>query len=110
MEIEDGCRKATRLLTLSLRAEQRHQPGRRRDLIVKGAHLARRQSAGAGHRPEVMSPAQPLPELRRHGQAAFHEFPVPRTEERRVGKEGVSTCRYRWVPSHYKTIQIQIHY
>src|SRR3546814_14411325 len=25
-----------------------------------------------------------------------------RTEERRVGKECVSTCRYRWSPSHYK--------
>src|SRR3546814_18064329 len=26
----------------------------------------------------------------------------PRSEERRVGKEGVSTCRSRWSPSHYK--------
>src|SRR3546814_12751594 len=25
-----------------------------------------------------------------------------RSEERRVGKEGVSTCRSRWLPSHYK--------
>src|SRR3546814_19350410 len=25
-----------------------------------------------------------------------------RSEERRVGKEGVSTCRYRWSPYHYK--------
>src|SRR3546814_20588918 len=25
-----------------------------------------------------------------------------RSEERRVGKEGVSTCRSRWWPSHYK--------
>src|SRR3546814_18410521 len=25
-----------------------------------------------------------------------------RSEERRVGKEGVSTCRYRWSPSHKK--------
>src|SRR3546814_11546062 len=25
-----------------------------------------------------------------------------RSEERRVGKECVSTCRYRWSPSHYK--------
>src|SRR3546814_13176903 len=24
----------------------------------------------------------------------------PRSEERRVGKEGVSTCRFRWVPDH----------
>src|SRR3546814_19797988 len=25
-----------------------------------------------------------------------------RSEARRVGKEGVSTCRSRWVPDHYK--------
>src|SRR3546814_18528904 len=25
-----------------------------------------------------------------------------RSEERRVGQECVSTCRYRWSPSHYK--------
>src|SRR3546814_12225934 len=25
---------------------------------------------------------------------------VPRSEERRVGKESVSTCRYRWSPYH----------
>src|SRR3546814_11229170 len=28
-----------------------------------------------------------------------------RSEERRVGKEGVSTCRSRWSLSHYKTKQ-----
>src|SRR3546814_16558407 len=27
---------------------------------------------------------------------------VPRSEERRVGKECVSTCRSRWSPYHYK--------
>src|SRR3546814_13518823 len=32
-----------------------------------------------------------------------------RTEERRVGKEGVSTCRSRWSPNHYKT-KIKKHY
>src|SRR3546814_17163130 len=26
----------------------------------------------------------------------------PRSEERRVGKECVSTCRSRWTPDHYK--------
>src|SRR3546814_13221171 len=26
-----------------------------------------------------------------------------RSEERRVGKECVRTCRYRWTPYHYKT-------
>src|SRR3546814_19548692 len=28
-----------------------------------------------------------------------------RSEERRVGKECVSTCRYRWSPYHYKKKQ-----
>src|SRR3546814_12847353 len=27
---------------------------------------------------------------------------LDRSEERRVGKECVSTCRSRWAPSHYK--------
>src|SRR3546814_14799804 len=30
------------------------------------------------------------------------EFIVLRSEERRVGKECVSTCRSRWAPYHYK--------
>src|SRR3546814_15800220 len=30
------------------------------------------------------------------------EHPVERSEERRVGKECVSTCRSRWSPDHYK--------
>src|SRR3546814_13011642 len=34
--------------------------------------------------------------------AAAHQvkFARPRSEERRVGKEGVSTCRSRWSPDH----------
>src|SRR3546814_13406403 len=28
------------------------------------------------------------------------EVVTPRSEERRVGKEGVSTCRSRWSPDH----------
>src|SRR3546814_15732914 len=30
-----------------------------------------------------------------------------RSEERRVGKEGVSTCRFRWSQSHYKKNTIE---
>src|SRR3546814_12090984 len=37
-----------------------------------------------------------------------HEFLQDgRSEERRVGKECVSTCRSRWAPYHYKKIEIQ---
>src|SRR3546814_14714908 len=33
----------------------------------------------------------------------FYAEPLyPRSEERRVGKECVSTCRSRWSPYHYK--------
>src|SRR3546814_12217465 len=31
--------------------------------------------------------------------------PTVRSEERRVGTEGVSTCRSRWSPEHYKKTQ-----
>src|SRR3546814_11818679 len=30
------------------------------------------------------------------------DVPIGRSEERRVGKECVSTCRSRWPPYHYK--------
>src|SRR3546814_20194293 len=35
-------------------------------------------------------------------------WPDQRSEERRVGKECVSTCRARWSPDHDKTKKIQI--
>src|SRR3546814_13713708 len=34
--------------------------------------------------------------------SACRSRPSGRSEERRVGKECVSTCRSRWSPSHYK--------
>src|SRR3546814_12218903 len=38
------------------------------------------------------------------GRAASRRFAARhRSEERRVGKECVSTCRSRWSPYHYKT-------
>src|SRR3546814_14450607 len=37
----------------------------------------------------------------------LHARPVgARSEERRVGKECVSTCRSRWSPYHYKKISV----
>src|SRR3546814_16662658 len=32
--------------------------------------------------------------------APFHFYPGPRSEERRVGKEFVNTCRSRWSTNH----------
>src|SRR3546814_4458083 len=34
------------------------------------------------------------------GESGLPEQPHRRSEERRVGKECVSTCRYRWSPYH----------
>src|SRR3546814_13153332 len=36
------------------------------------------------------------------------EWDLSRSEERRVGKEGVSTCRSRWWPYHYKKQKLQL--
>src|SRR3546814_11205820 len=41
-------------------------------------------------------PRSPFPLLPRHERAA------ERSEQRRVGKECVSTCRSRWTPDHSK--------
>src|SRR3546814_18202296 len=38
----------------------------------------------------------------RFQRTAFYRRGHPRSEERRVGKECVSTCRSRWSPYHYK--------
>src|SRR3546814_882068 len=51
---------------------------------------------------------QVLPHRRRHvlGQPGRHLLLLAqRSEERRVGKECVSTCRSRWSPYHYKKKQ-----
>src|SRR3546814_20584452 len=42
-------------------------------------------------------PAEYIPLLYRYAQCPKDEM---RSEERRVGKEGVSTCRSRWCPNH----------
>src|SRR3546814_11769489 len=50
-------------------------------------------------------------DARSQGWAFFNEVRADydwkrlRSEERRVGKECVSTCRYRWSPCHYKQKQ-----
>src|SRR3546814_14814519 len=40
-----------------------------------------------------------VPDVQQHRATVDGEF---RSEERRVGKECVSTCRSRWSPYHYK--------
>src|SRR3546814_13469326 len=60
---------------------------------------------------------EPLGALFEIGEATGPEIEEPapgkrrqdrRSEERRVGKECVSTCRYRWSPYHYKKKKTRI--
>src|SRR3546814_12245809 len=50
-------------------------------------------------RPRAARPKSACPWARR---TAPPDFRASRSEERRVGKECVSTCRSRWSPYHYK--------
>src|SRR3546814_19856902 len=52
----------------------------------------------------VRTNAPPLPGLTCWNSMTFHSCPsmLRRSEERRVGKECVSTCRSRWSPYHSK--------
>src|SRR3546814_4264505 len=66
-------------------------------------------SGGVAAQPADLSRDQFRPQLRRFPGAADErplqaggreEYALPRSEERRVGKECVSTCRSRWSPYH----------
>src|SRR3546814_15878026 len=52
-----------------------------------------------GYADEPTEADMPLP---RAAEIATEMAVRTRSEERRVGKEGVSTCRYRWAPYHEK--------
>src|SRR3546814_5097047 len=75
------------------------------DLLAgPGLHATPRDPAGgraamAGH-PRIGAVVQQGVERPPAGQGA--QQPVERSEERRVGKECVSTCRSRWLPYHNK--------
>src|SRR3546814_14726695 len=46
------------------------------------------------------TPPEPRPDPQPRTQQPQTEFTAPRSEERRVGKECVSTCSSRWSPYH----------
>src|SRR3546814_17372720 len=86
-----------------------------------------RETARLWQRPQIalygplraISPAEPaLPAVIRpflRGCAAHHAIEAisvitRRSEERRVGKECVITCRSRWSPYHYTNIQYNLQY
>src|SRR3546814_20247133 len=64
------------------------------DWVRAGDPIATVGSSGGQGRPALYF------ELRSNGKPVD---PRSRSEERRVGKEGVSTCRSRWSPYHKKT-------
>src|SRR3546814_17985837 len=70
-------------------------------------HLLHEWSGCAFRRPSARrtSDLQRSPDvfpLARERGAGWRKPPRPRSEERRVGIECVSTCRSRWSPYHYK--------
>src|SRR3546814_19298597 len=63
----------------------------------------------------AVSPArrrQGIPSGRRTSRArirtGLRREMLGRSEQRRVGQEGVSTCRSRWSPVHYKTRHVNV--
>src|SRR3546814_15428956 len=55
------------------------------------------------HNPLVRFGLGKQPSGRRQDRTGWLWTEAIRSEERRVGKECVSTCRYRWSPFHLKT-------
>src|SRR3546814_5945248 len=63
------------------------------DLEVRSGSEAYRRADAADHQPDAEKPDGMDPHAR------VEQLP-DRSEERRVGKECVSTCRSRWSPDH----------
>src|SRR3546814_1867420 len=89
-----GAPSAARLRQLRLR--------RRADPHLRGDQRPERRLAPYGGGAGRLLRRRRAPRARRAGQlpAARLAEVQPRSEERRVGKEGVSTCRSRWSPYH----------
>src|SRR3546814_17566092 len=82
----------------------RHQSaGERHALLLPAGKLMGESRLEPGQAHEIDDPAQILhrlgPALALHLQG---KADVLRSEERRVGKECVSTCSHRWATYHYK--------
>src|SRR3546814_17657660 len=69
-------------------------PGRRREAALAHRPNEDRQSLQVLHRPSHLF-------CRGTNHTTCRQI-INRSEERRVGKECVSTCRSRWSPYHYK--------
>src|SRR3546814_10935211 len=65
--------------------------------------------AGDGHVVALVAfPLQAVDEQDGLRRRAVKQHDVGRSAERRVGKGGVSTCRSRWSPYHYKQNMVRI--
>src|SRR3546814_15671627 len=80
------------LAELLQRVAQRPGPGRRRRAHVDDDRAGLEGAGQAVAGVVAVAAEADLP----------HDLAVRRSEERRVGKECVSTCRSRWSPSHKK--------
>src|SRR3546814_19813027 len=69
---------------------------------VKSARTGLRPPTHRGAVPDGRHGYEPGRQERCEFKLVKLDFGLARSEERRVGKEVVSTCRYRWWPSHYK--------
>src|SRR3546814_13936634 len=68
-----------------------------------------------GHGPDGVVMVARIGRVDRDDGQVAQVFPIvaqrlPRSEERRVGKECVSTCRSRWSPYHSKKTHMITHY
>src|SRR3546814_15266666 len=82
-----------------------HRRGSRRGRVCSSDALggnARVCALGAGETPQRVSTVR----VRERRPFVHAREQLCRSEERRVGKECVSTCRSRWSPSHYKKKKI----
>src|SRR3546814_12219138 len=78
---------------VGVQSDARRPRRNRAQVLLVRRHHAFRQAGGAGGEQHVEAIAR----LYRRGPGINR-----RSEERRVGKECVSTCRSRWSPYHYK--------
>src|SRR3546814_12304295 len=75
------------------------------ELVGASLQHERRRSGGGGFNRRVRTHL-----AERLEQYVGAERPADRSEERRVGKECVRTCRSRWSPYHYKKNVIKKYY
>src|SRR3546814_13634683 len=95
-----GCNTSLRRKPQRKRRSRRRHPCPRLKRICRGRAHTNLTRQALNMRPDVHLPVgTPPPQRRSHL--------VLRSEERRVGKECVSTCRSRWSPYHYKKKKVK---